>query len=104
MIHVIAYVKMKPGMIPKALDFYRVLLPKVFATEKGCLEYSPTIDFDIGAVNQNKDPNMIVVHERWAAIDDFKAHLTMPHSAEFRASIKDFLEERITVTITQDAL
>ena len=104
MIHVIAHVKMKPGMIPKALDFYRVLLPKVFATEKGCLAYTPTIDFDIGAVNQNKDSNMIVVHERWAAIDDFKAHLNMPHSAEFRASIKDFLEERIEVTITQDAL
>jgi len=104
MIHVIAYVKMKPGMIPKALDFYRVLLPKVFAAEKGCLEYSPTIDFDIGAANQNKDADTIIVHERWAAIDDFKAHLTMPHSAEFRASIKDFLAERITVTITQNAL
>ena len=104
MIHVIAYVKLKPGTIPKVLDLYRILLPKIFAKEKGCIEYSPTIDFDFGADNQNKNPDMIIVRERWAVIDDFRAHLNMAHSIEFRASIKDYLAERITITITQDAL
>jgi quinol monooxygenase YgiN len=103
MIHVLAFVSLKPGMMEKALDCYRVLVPKVLADEPGCLEYSPTKDCDLGLPNQEKNPNMIVVSERWKSIDDFRAHLDAGHVIEFRAAIKDCLE-KITVKIMQDAI
>ena len=39
MIHVLAFVSIKPGMMDRALAAYRVLVPKVMAGEPGCLEY-----------------------------------------------------------------
>lgn len=104
MIHVIAFASIKPGMIDKALEVYRVLAPKVLANEPGCLEYSPTIDYDFGLANQDKDPNMVVITERWKSIDDFRAHVAGPaHVVEFRAAIKEYLE-KTTLKITQDVL
>lgn len=104
MIHVLAFASIKPGMIDKALEVYRVLAPKVLANEPGCLEYSPTTDFDFGLPNQEKDPNMVVITERWKSIDDFRAHVAGPaHVAEFRAAIKEYME-KTTLKITQDVL
>jgi len=104
MIHVLAFVSIKPGMLDKALDVYRVLVPKVLAAEPGCLEYSPTIDLDLGLANQEKNPDLIVVTERWKSIDDFKVHLDgPPHVTEFRAAIKA-CAEKTTLKITQDAI
>ena len=103
MIHVLAFVSLKPGMMEQALDVYRVLVPNVMANEPGCLEYSPTMDYDLGLPNQEKNPNMIVVTERWNSVDDFKSHLNAPHVIAFRAAIKDCLE-KITVKITKDAI
>jgi quinol monooxygenase YgiN len=104
MIHVLAFVSIKPGMMDRALAAYRVLVPRVMADEPGCLEYSPTTDFDLGLANQEKTPNLIVVTERWKSIDDFKAHIGGPaHVVEFRAAIKD-CAEKTTLRITQDAI
>ena len=104
MIHVLAFASIKPGMLDKALEIYRILVPKVLANEPGCLEYSPTVDYDFGLANQQKDSNMIVITERWKTIEDFKAHVDgPPHVAEFRAAIKDYME-KTTLKITQDAI
>lgn len=104
MIHVLAFVFVKPGMLDKALDAYRVLVPKVMAAEPGCLEYSPTVDVDLGLANQEKNPYMIVVTERWKSVEDFKAHLDgPPHVSEFRAAIKA-CAEKTSLKITQDAI
>jgi quinol monooxygenase YgiN len=104
MIYVFATVKTKPGMVSRALDFYRALVPQVIANEAGCLEYVPTTDLDLGFPNQTLDSDMIVVTERWMTIKDFRAHLDMPHSIEFRSSIQSILAERITIRITQSAI
>lgn len=104
MIHVTVFAKMKPGMVPQALEVYRTLVAKVMAAEPGCLEYAPTTDYDLGLGNQEKDPDMIVVVERWKTIDDFKAHIAGPqHVLDFRASIKE-LAEKMTLKITEDAI
>lgn len=104
MLHVLAFVSIKPGMLDKALEVYRTFAPKVMANEPGCLEYSPSIDYDLGLANQDRNPNMIVVTERWKSIDDFKAHIEGPaHVVEFRSGIKELLE-KTTLKITQDAL
>jgi len=104
MIYVLAFVRTKPGMVSQALDIYRELVPKVMANEPGCLAYAPTRDVDLSLPNQDKDEDMIVVNERWKTIDDFKAHLNMPHSIEFRSKIRHYLNERIIVRITQAAI
>ena len=104
MIHVIAFASIKPGMVEEALKVYHVLAPKVLANEPGCLEYSPTLDYDLGLSNQDKNPDMIVVTERWKSIDDFKAHIDgPPHVVEFRAAIKGLMEKTV-LKITQDAI
>jgi len=104
MIHVLAFVSVKPGMLDQALAAYRVLVPKVLADEPGCLEYAPTLDYDFGLANQEINANMIVVTERWKSIADFKAHVDgPPHVAQFRASVKE-LFEKTTLKITQDAI
>jgi len=104
MIHVLAFASIKPGMLDKALEVYRVLAPKVLANEPGCLEYSPTTDVDFGLPNQQLDPNMVVITERWKSLDDFRAHVAGPaHVVEFRAAIKEYLE-KTTLKITQDVI
>ena len=104
MIYVLAFVKTKPGMLAQALTCYRDLVPRVMANEAGCIEYAPTTDFDPCLPNQINDKEMIVVCERWKTIDDFKAHLTMPHTISFRSSIRHCLAAPITVKITQPAI
>lgn len=104
MIHVLAFVTLKPGMLPVALDAYRVLVPDVLTKEPGCLEYSPTTDLDLGLSFQDQIPNMIVVSERWRSADDFKAHINgPPHVLAFRAAMKDCVEHT-RLRITQDAI
>jgi quinol monooxygenase YgiN len=103
MIHVLAFVSLKPQMMAPALDCYRALVPQVLAHEPGCLEYTPTTDCDLSLPNQRLDPDTIVVTERWRSIEDFRAHLVAPHSIEFRAAIKDYLEN-IVVKVTKPAI
>ncbi len=103
MISVIAYVRLKPGNIANALACYSALIPQIMAHEPGCLEYAPMRDYDAELPNQEKDEDMIVVCERWTSIEDFRKHIAMPHSAEFRARIAGYLRDRITVRIMQGA-
>ena len=104
MIHVLATVLIKEGHLPEALDCYRYLVPQVLEKEPGCLEYIPTVDHDLGLANQDRAPTRILVAERWQSETDFRAHLAMPHCAEFRARIAPYLAERISVSITRPAL
>ena len=101
MISVIVFVRLKPGNIANALACYGELIPQIMAHEPGCLEYAPMLDYDAGLPNQEKDADMIVVSERWNCLEDFKKHVAMPHSVEFRARIGDYLRERITVRVMQ---
>jgi quinol monooxygenase YgiN len=99
MISVIAYVRLKPGSIAHALACYGELIPQIMAHEPGCLEYAPMLDCDAGLPNQEKDADTIIVSERWNCLEDFRKHIAMPHSADFRARIADYLREGITVRI-----
>ena len=104
MIHVLATVLIKEECLPQALDCYRYLVPLVLEKEAGCIEYTPTMDHDLGLANQNRTPTRILVTERWQSEEDFRAHLGMPHCVEFRARIQPCLAEGITVTVTRPAL
>ena len=104
MIHVLAFARIRPGMMAQALAAYRVLVPQVLANEPGCLEYSPTADCNLDLANQELTPDLIVVTERWKSVEDFRAHLAGPaHVVEFRAAFKDCVE-KVTLRITEDVL
>jgi quinol monooxygenase YgiN len=100
MIHVVATVIIKPGRMAEALAIYRPFVRQVGA-EKGCRQYQPTQDVDLGLPTQRLDPNRIVVTERWDSVADFCAHLVAPHVVAYRAAIRDCLES-ISVTVTED--
>jgi len=104
MIYVVASVRIRKEHLEQALDCYRELVPAVLQNEPGCLEYVPTVDVDIGLPNQEKDAGLILVSERWKSIDDFRAHLGMPHCVVFRAKIELLLAAKITVRIGRSAL
>ena len=104
MIHVLATVLVKEDRFSEALDCYRYLVPLVFEKEPGCFEYTPTIDHDLGLANQDKNLARILVIERWRSEEDFRKHLAMAHCVEFRARIRPYLAEGITVAITRPAL
>ena len=104
MIHVLATVQIKEGCLPEALNCYRYLVPKVLENEPGCLEYTPTVDHDLGLANQDRAPARILVAERWQSETDFRAHLAMPHCVEFRRRIAPYLAERISIPVTRPAL
>lgn len=104
MIYVFASVKVRRECLDRALDCYRELVPAVLQFEPGCLDYVPTVDVDMGLPNQEKDRSMILVSERWKSVEDFRAHLDMPHSAAFRTKMEPLLAERITVRVVRSAL
>ncbi len=104
MIYVFASVRVRRECLDQALDCYRELVPAVLHGEPGCLEYVPTVDVDMGLPNQEKDACLILVSECWRTLEDFKAHLGMPHSAAFRAKMEPLLAERITVRVARSAL
>ncbi len=104
MIYVFANVRVKSGCLDQALDCYRELVPAIRQHEPGCLQYEPTIDVDMGLPNQEKGVGAIVVVERWESLEDFRAHLGMPHSASFRMRMEPLLAEKITVKVLRGAL
>lgn len=104
MIYVVASVKVRSECLGQALDCYRELVPAVLELEPGCLDYVPTIDVDTGLPNQEKDRSLILVSERWKSVEDFRAHLDMPHSAAFRMKMEPLLAEKITVRVARSAL
>lgn len=104
MIYVFASVKVRSECLDQALDCYRELVPAVLQFEPGCLDYVPTVDVDMGLPNQEKDHSMILVSERWRSVEDFRAHLGMPHSVAFRTKMELLLAERITVKVARNAL
>ena len=104
MVYVLVTVNIKPGLLAQALAIYRDLVPQVLAGEPGCLEYVPTIDLASGLPTQMIDENRISVRERWVTLEDFKAHVDMPHTCEFRSRLKEVLAAPVSVMVTRDAL
>ena len=104
MIHVVATALIKEGCLTDALNCYRDLVPQVLGKESGCLEYSPTLDRNLGLANQTTVPHRILVVERWRTEQDFRDHLAMAHCAEFRSRIAPHFVAPISIEITAPAL
>lgn len=103
MIHVVAIITAKPGMRDAVLKEFRANMPAVHA-EKGCIEYGPTIDAEgMGPVQTAFGADTFVVIEKWATMDDLKAHGAAPHMKEYAGKVKDMLANRVIHVLTPAA-
>jgi quinol monooxygenase YgiN len=101
MIHVLASIQVKPGCKSKFLDIFKANIPAVKA-EIGCIEYRPTVDVETGLPPQRLDPDQVVIIEKWASLEDLRAHLGAPHMAAYREKVKD-LVAGVSLKVLQDA-
>ncbi len=103
MIHVIAVVTAKPGHREQVLGHFRANMPAVQA-EMGCVEYEPVIDArEGGAMQEPFGEDTFVVIEKWATIDDLRAHAASSHMAAYGATVKDLLASRSIRVLTSAA-
>jgi quinol monooxygenase YgiN len=94
MIHVIAIITTKPGMREAVLKEFRANVPNVLK-EKGCIEYGPAADATTDLPIQTKlGADTFVVVEKWATIEDLKAHGAAPHMRDYAGKVKDMLANR----------
>jgi quinol monooxygenase YgiN len=100
MIHVVAIITAKPGKRDEVLKNFRANAPTVHA-EKGCIEYGATVDTD-GGPFAKFGPDTYVVIEKWATMDDLRAHAGSEHMKAYAAKNKDLLADR-KVHVLQNA-
>ncbi len=99
MINVIASIKIKEGQKNSFLDIFKANVPNVLA-EKGCLEYIPTVDVDSGLPPQQQDSSVVTILEKWASLDDLKAHLVAPHMLAYREQVKELIVQSSIKVLT----
>ena len=99
MIHVLAYITAKPGRRDALLKEFRGLVPIVLA-EKGCIEYGPAIDADMGGIQAKVGADGYVVVEKWESLEALRAHIAAPHMAAYGAKVKDLVASRVVHVLT----
>jgi len=101
MIHVIAHIETKPGQRAAALREIALVTPLVRA-EKGCIEYIPVVDVEGAGPNYAPiGPDAFAVVEKWATIEDLRAHSASPHMAAFGAKVRDLIARRAVHVLTE---
>jgi len=91
MIHVLAFIKVKPGRRDEFLQAFKANVPNVLA-EDGCLGYVPTVDIDSGLSVQERDADTVTIVEAWESVEALHAHLKAPHMAAYKEATKDMVE------------
>ena len=95
MIHVVAVIAAKPGLRAHVLEAFQANCPAVRAG-KGCIEYGATVDAQgMPAGKGSFGPDTFVVVEKWATLDDLKAHAAAPHMAAYGAKTKEWVADRV---------
>ena len=98
MIHVVAIITAKPGKRDEILKNFKANVPAVHA-EKGCIEYGATIDTD-GGPFAKFGPDTFVVIEKWATMDDLKAHGASAHMVAYGKRTRELLVSRVIHILT----
>ena len=101
MIHVIASITVKASEREVFLEIFKANVPKVLE-EKGCVEYSATVDFPTEVPIQETAANVVTVVEKWETFPHLEAHFTAPHMLEYKAKVEDMVED-VSLKILKDA-
>ena len=91
MINVIASIQVKEGCRSEFIEHFKANVPNVLE-EKGCIAYAPTVDVMAGLPRQEVNENGVTVIEKWACLEDLKAHLAAPHMLAYREKVQDLVE------------
>lgn len=91
MIHVLAFIKVKPGKRDEFVRAFKANVPNVLA-EDGCLGYVPTVDVDSGIPVQDADENTVTIVEAWSSLDALHAHLKAPHMLAYKEATKGLVD------------
>lgn len=95
MVHVIAVITAKPGLRESILQHFRANTQAVKA-EHGCIEYNAVVDAqDALPIQTAWGADTFVVIEKWASMDDLKAHAAAPHMAAYGARTREFIASRV---------
>lgn len=92
MIHVIAHITVKRGMVAAFLRDFRELAILV-RQEAGCLDYFPAQDVRTGLEIQDYNPDSVTILEKWSSRAALEAHLRAGHMRAFQERIKDIVVE-----------
>lgn len=87
MIHVIASIYVKKDGVSEFVEIFKANVPAVLA-EKGCIEYTPTIDVLTGLPPQELDENVVTIIEKWESVEALRAHLAAPHMVAYQDMVK----------------
>lgn len=91
MIHVVAIITAKPGKRAEVLEAFNKIVPVVHE-ETGCIEYKPVTDAENAGASQDKiGPDSFAVIEKWATLDNLKAHSASSHMAAYGKSVSDLV-------------
>jgi quinol monooxygenase YgiN len=94
-IYVIAEVRVKPGMIDKAIAAARLSVAET-VKENGCISYD---------MHQSvTDPQRLVLVERWESREALTRHFDTPHFKAWRAAGPEFVAERKAEIITPEKI
>ena len=102
MIHVIASVRVKTGMLDQFLELFKSTARHV-KEEKGCIQYIPAVDIASGLPPQILDANVVTIIEKWESLDALRNHLVTPHMKAFFEKRKDMVEGGSLLKVLQEA-
>jgi quinol monooxygenase YgiN len=101
MLTVLASIYIKAGNLDKFLEIFKANVPNVRA-EKGCISYTPMIDYDSKLEPQEINENLVTIVEQWEDMAALNEHLAASHMLEYKENVKDIVE-KVTLKILQDA-
>lgn len=101
MVHVIASIRVREGALDEYITLFKENVPNVLA-EQGCIQYIPCLDADTGWKVQARDPNRMIVVEKWESMEALQAHARAPHMAAFRAKA-GHLVASMSLQVVRDA-
>jgi quinol monooxygenase YgiN len=92
MINVIASIRVKTGKLSEFIEIFKANVSSV-KEERGCIEYSPTVDVDADLPPQSLDKNIVTVIEKWESLKALHDHLKSPHMLVYMEKVKDIVED-----------
>ena len=91
MIYVIASIHVKEGRLQDFIEVFKSNVPDV-REERGCIQYSPTVDINADLPPQILDENVVTIIECWDSLDALRDHLATPHMLAYREKVKGIVE------------
>jgi len=101
MIYVIASIHVKKGRLQDFIEVFKSNVPDV-RKERGCIQYSPTVDINADLPPQILDENVVTVIECWESLDALRDHLATPHMLAYREKVKGIVEDT-SIKVLQEA-